>query len=310
MPTWILIVVVAQFLNAIVSIIDKHIVTSEKVSKPITYAFYVGILSSLSILIYLPSLFGVNFGNYNLPQISNVVWPNLTLIIVVVLAGYAFFLALVCLYHAFKKADASDVIPIVGSSNAVFTFLISFIFIGEILTRNFILGFIFLVLGTAILSHFRFTFKVLGYSLLSGIFYAIYYSLMKVMFNEFAFDQVFFWSRLAILFAALTILLIPYYKKIIFQGTKNSKVKHGLWILGNNILGGLAGIALLKATELGSVTIVQALNGLQFAFLIILSILFGRMTPTTFGENNKFSDMVQKIFSVSLIIIGFYLLFI
>jgi uncharacterized membrane protein len=310
MPTWILIVVVAQFLLAIVAIIDKHIVTSEKVSKPVTYAFYVGILSSLSILIFVPSLFNLSLGGYQLPQISNLGLPSLNLIILAILAGYAFFFALLFLYKAFKQSDASDVVPIVGSGNAVFTFLISFIFLGEILTQNFIFGFVFLVIGTAVLSHFRFTFKVLGYSLFSGILYAIYYSLMKVLFNEYAFDQAFFWSRIILLLVTLTVLLIPYYKKIIFQATKKSPVRHGLWIIGNNILGGLAGIALLKATELGSVTIVQALNGLQFTFLIILSILFGKITPASFGENNKFGDVVQKIFSVTLIIIGFYLLFI
>jgi len=75
-------------------------------------------------------------------------------------------------------------------------------------------------------------------------------------------------------------------------------------------LGGIAGIALLKATELGSVTIVQALNGLQFAFLILLSIFFGKITPLSFGENNTMKDVLQKTVSVSLIIIGFYFLFI
>lgn len=308
MPIWILIVIVAHFLNAIVSIVDKHIVTSGKVSKPIVYAFYIGILSTLSIFIF--SFNFLPFQIKGLPHIDNVYFPDVKLFVLSILSSYLFLIALVFLYSAFKKADASDVVPVVGSSNAVFTFLISFIFIGEVLTRNFLIGFIFLVLGTVILSQFRFSYKVLGCSLLSGIFYAGYYSLMKVMFNDYSFDQVFFWTRIGVLISSLSLLLIPYYKKIIFQGTKQSKVRYGIWIIANNILGGIAGIALLKATELGSVTIVQALNGLQFAFLIIISVIFGKITPVSFGENNNLSDIVQKILSVSLIIIGFYLLFI
>ncbi len=308
MPTWILIVIAAHFLNAIVSIVDKHIVTAGKVSKPIVYAFYVGILSTLSILIFSFNILPLKIEG--LPHINNVYFPDIKLSTFSILSGYLFLVALVSLYSAFKKSDASDVVPVVGSSNAIFTFIISFIFLGEVLTKNFLIGFIFLVVGTVILSHFRFSYKVLGFSLLSGIFYAGYYSLMKVMFNDYAFDQAFFWSRIGLLFASVSLLIVPYYKKIIFQGTKQSKVKHGLWILGNNILGGIAGISLLKATELGSVTIVQALNGLQFAFLIIISVIFGKITPVSFGENNNISDIVQKILSVSLIIIGFYLLFI
>lgn len=308
MPTWILIVFAAQFLNAIVSIIDKHIVTSEKVAKPITYAFYVGVLSTLSILIFAFNIIPLGFEG--LPSINNINQPSLVLAFLSLLLGYAFLLALVYLYKALKKADASDVVPVIGSTNAVLTFLISFIFLGELLTKNFIIGFFFLVVGGLILSHFRFSFNILKLTLFSGFFYAVYFVIMKFLFNEYAFDQTFFWSRIGILLATLSVLLIPHYRKIIFHGTRKSKAQHALWVLGNNILGGVAGIALLKATELGSVTIVQALNGLQFAFLIILSIFFGKITPLSFGENNSMKDVLQKSVSVSLIIIGFYFLFI
>jgi len=57
------------------------------------------------------------------------------------------------------------------------------------------------------------------------------------------------------------------------------------------------------------VTVVQVMGGLQFTFLVIFSILFGRVTPTTFGENNNINDIIQKVVSVSFIVIGFYLLF-
>jgi hypothetical protein len=96
------------------------------------------------------------------------------------------------------------------------------------------------------------------------------------------------------LLATLSVLLIPHYRKIIFHGTKQSKVQHGLWILGNNILGGIAGIALLKATELGSVTIVQALNGLQFAFLIILYLLLEKLPVIAAKSLKKFNNFLDR----------------
>jgi drug/metabolite transporter (DMT)-like permease len=310
MPVWILIVIIAQFLNAVVSIVDKHIIASKKVSKPVVYAFYVSILSTLSIFIFILGLLPFNFENLNFPKIQNVSWPNFTLIFFSLVAGYAFFLAILNSYKALQKSDASDVVPVIGSVNAILTFVISFIFLNEILSRNFLYGFILLVLGTIILSHFRFTLRTLLYSLSSGLFFAIYFTSMKFMFEEFTFDQTFFWTRIGMLIVATSLLLLPNIHKIIFQGTKKEKIETGFWIIGNNILGGIAGIALLKATELGSVSVVQALNGLQFAFLILISILFGKITPLTFGENNKLSDIIQKVFSVSLIILGFYLLFI
>jgi len=309
MPIWILIVIIAQFLNAVVAIVDKHIVTGKKVSQPIVYAFYVGILSTLSISVFFLSFVPLDFGTFSLPHIHKIFSPSLKLTLLSLLAGYTFITSLFFLYTAFKKSDASDVVPVTGSVNAIVTFLISFIFIGEVLTDNFVLGFTFLIMSMVILSHFRFTMKVLMYAIFSGIFSAIYYCSMKVMFNDFAFDQAFFWSRMGILLATLTILLVPHYRKNIFHGVKQTKVGHTAWIIGNSILGGVAGIALLKATELGSVTVVQVLGGLQFTFLVIFSILFGKSTPETFGENNNINDIIQKVVSVSFIVIGFYLLF-
>jgi drug/metabolite transporter (DMT)-like permease len=309
MPVWILIVIIAQFLNAVVAVVDKHIVTDEKVSQPISYAFYVGILSTLSLAIFFLSFVSLDFGSFSLPHIQQVLLPSLKLTLLSLLAGYTFIAALFFLYTAFKKSDASDVVPVVGSTNAIVTFIISFIFIGEVLTDNFVLGFTFLIMSMIILSHFRFTGKILACSIISGIFSAIYFVSMKIMFNDFAFDQAFFWSRMGILAATLTILLIPLYRRGIFSGFKKGKAKNILWVIGNSILGGIAGIALLKATELGSVTVVQVMSGLQFTFLVIFSILFGRVTPTTFGENNNINDIIQKVVSVSFIVIGFYLLF-
>jgi drug/metabolite transporter (DMT)-like permease len=309
MPVWILIVIVAQFLNAVVAIIDKHIVTDEKVPQPISYAFYVGILSTLSLVIFFFSFIPLDFGSISFPHIKQVALPSLKLTLLSLLAGYTFITALFFLYTSFKRADASDVVPVVGSTNAVITFIISFIFIGEVLTDNFVLGFTFLIMSMVILSHFRFTGKILACAILSGFFSAIYFVSMKIMFNDFAFDQAFFWSRIGILLAALTILLIPFFRRGIFSGFKKGNAKNIFWVIGNSVLGGIAGIALLKATELGSVSVVQVMGGLQFTFLVIFSILFGRVTPTTFGENNNINDIIQKVVSVSFIVIGFYLLF-
>ena len=52
MSQWIILVVIAQFINAFVAIIDKYLVSSKRVGEPVVYAFYVSILSALSIIIF------------------------------------------------------------------------------------------------------------------------------------------------------------------------------------------------------------------------------------------------------------------
>jgi uncharacterized membrane protein len=310
MPVWILIVVIAQLLNAIVTTIDKFILTSKKVPDPFTYAFYITLFSFFAIFLFFLGYLPFNFGDFNLPHFENIMWPNLELSFYSILAGLALFLSLFFLYSAFKTADASDVIPVVSSISAIFTFLISFVFLKQGLSPNFFYGFLLLVIGMAFLSHFRFTFKSVFCAFLSGFSFAIYYILMKVMFNNFSFDQTFFWTRIGILIIVVIILLLPFLRKKIINGVKNTKPSGGFWMILNNSMGGIAGIALLKATELGDVSVVQAMNGLQFVFLIFIAVLFGKINATLLGEGHNLADLIQKIISVCLIIFGFILLFI
>lgn len=310
MPIWILLVVVAQLFHAVAAIIDKFIVTSKKVAEPLVYAFFVCVLSVLSLFIFFAELLPFDFvGEVSLPAITNIYLPDLFIILIAILAGYGFFFSLLFLYSALKESDASDVVPVVGAVSAVSTFVLSYLFLGEALSRNFIYGFIFLVVGTVIVSHFRFDLKTLFFSVMAGFFFSTHYTSMKVIFDLYAFDQAFFWSRIALIFVAGSLLFIPSLKKRINKGLKTSGPKAGFWVVGNNILGGTAGILVFKAIELGSVTIVQALGGLQFVFLIIISFLFGKRTSVDFGENNDLSAIIQKTVSVSLIVIGFYFLF-
>jgi uncharacterized membrane protein len=80
--------------------------------------------------------------------------------------------------------------------------------------------------------------------------------------------------------------------------------------LFNKILAGIAGILLIKAIEVGEVSLVQALGGLQFVFLFLIAIVLGPITPIDFGENVKRKDVYTKLIAISVIVIGFILLFI
>lgn len=312
MPLWILLVVIAQFLNAIVAIVDKFILTSKKVSQPIVYAFYVSILSAISLVVFILGFLPFDLGQIKFPNIYNISWPSLEIVIYSLISGFAFTGSLFFIYHAFKKADASDVVPVVGAVIAIFTFLLSFLTLGETLNENFLWGFILLVLGTALISRFRFDLKTFYYSLSAGFLFSVYYVCNKLLFEIYQFDQAFFWTRIAMIFVALTILFWPNMKKEIFSNTKDSAKKGGLiLVLINNFIGGIAGLALLKAIEFGSVTIVQALGGLQFVFLLIISILIGKATPIDFGENYESNWVAfQKALAILIIVIGFGILFV
>ncbi len=312
MPSWIWIVIIAQFLYAIAALVDKYILTSKKVSKPFVYAFYVTVLSVIPIGLFLLSPFHLKFGNFALPIFANVSRPTISLMALALISAFAGFYALLSLYSALKKADASDVVPVIGSISAIGFFVLGYIFAFDPLPQNFLIGFILLVLGTAFVSHFRFDREVLFLTLHSGFLYSIKVMMIKEMFNVVGFDQAFFWSRVAILIVLISLLLIPDSKEKIQFYSRKTSGSANLWVIGNAILGGIAAFILLKATEMArteEVSLIQAMDGLKFLYLGALSILFGRVTHRDLGENNTVRDVVQKTISTIFLTAGFVFLF-
>ena len=81
-------------------------------------------------------------------------------------------------------------------------------------------------------------------------------------------------------------------------------------VIGTKVIAGIAAFMLLKATDWGEVTVVQAMDGLKYAFIIIISLTIGRYLPLTAGENEfTYSTVLQKVLSVAVIAIGFVILF-
>lgn len=313
MSAWILLVVVAQFINAIVALVDKYIVTARVVRRPVTYAFYVSILSALSIFVFFFSWVEIPIDGVTIPAIGNVEMPDIRTLLISLVAGVAFFGALVALFTALRDADTSDVIPVVGSFSAISTFVLSFYFLDASFSRNFLWGFALLVTGTFFISLFRFLkTQTVVTAILAGFFFAAHFVCLKVLFGHTSFDNAFFWSRLGIVIPAIIVFVIPWVqihpKKKMMSAEVPRKRSIGI-ILGNKVLAGVASLMLLKSIELGDVTIVQALGGLQFVFLLTFALLSGRTLPQACGEKCSTYDVWQKMISVSIITIGFFVLF-
>lgn len=309
MPVWILLVVGAQFINALVALIDKYIVSSPDLPRPFAYAFYISILSAFSVVVFLFEDISVPLDGVAIPSFANVTTPDNLVLGISFLAGIALFGALVSLFSALRRADASDVVPVVGASSAITAFLLSFLFLGTTLSSNFAIGFVFLIVGTLTLSFFRFGIPTLLLSISSGVLFGAHFVGLEILFEHTHFDNAFFWSRMGIVSVALLLLLTPFLRRRLAIKSRSARRRAGTFIIGNKILAGFASLLLLKAIELGDVSIVQALGGLQFAFLLGLTTVFGWTLPKVCAETRSPYQLIQKTIGVTLIIIGFITLF-
>jgi len=307
---WILLAAVGQFLNAIVAVLDKYIVTDENIlPRPFVYAFYSCLIAGFWIFVYLLG-FVPGLSDLGAPSFANVQSPTIQVVGMSFLAAYTFFMALVSLYDALKHADASDVMPVIGAVAAISSFGMSYLFLDIVLTPNFIWGVALLAVGTLLVSQLHFTRGIILGTLHSGIFFALHYITMKGLFLETSFDDGFFWSRIGLVLFALSLLLIPVYFDKIKKQTKVTTGNSVLLVLSTKFIAGVAAFMLLKAADLGDVTVVQALDGLKYVFIIIFSLLLGSWLPASAGENHTDAmTIVRKVLYVAIISIGFVILF-
>ncbi len=293
---WLLFVVVGQFLNAIVVLFDKRIL-SKAVSKPIVYTFYVTALSGF-VLIMVP------FGLVSI--------PSQTLILLSVVSAISYTLSIYFLYEALHISTPSEVAPVAGAVSAISTFLFSFLVLGDLLPTNFFLGFGLLVIGMLLISHFQLTKKSFLLTILAGIFFGFSVVIIKSIFNlEESFADGFFWSRMANVLVALGMLLWPSNLKAILEDSRHgSGAKGKLLILNTKLLAGLAFLCTLIAIKLGHVALVSALTSLQYVFLLIFAFIFTTKMRNYFSEKDHKGELLHKLAATALIVIGFLVLFI
>lgn len=312
MPVWILLAVAAQFLNAIVSLLDKYIVTDTRVlPNPFVYAFYTSALSGASIAIFFLAGIPIPVEGLSFPSIAEVSFPSLDIIAFSILAAYTFFYAIVSMFTALQKSDASDVVPVVGAVSAASSLGLGYLFLDDRLSPNVLTGMILLAAGTALASRFRFSLSVAFSSIHAGIFFGLHFIVLKWLFDITSFEDGFFWSRIGIVAFGLSLLLVPDYAAQIFHQTRATGKRAGALILTSKILAGLAGILVLKATELGDVSIVQALGGLQYVLIFVFSLFLGPYGPNICSEGVcTQEELIQKAIFIFIIAFGFFVLFV
>lgn len=317
---WIFVAVGAYFINAGVYVADKFLL-SKKIHSSIAYAFYVGVWSifNVSLLYFWP-------------------WtPTLREMTLDLLAGFLFLVTLVFWYKALHQSEASRVVPIVGALVPIFSFIFSFVFLGEILSQQQFLAFIILICGGVLISikhtkvylykkvvnRFREvigdifgkvpagvqpTSRLLVNSVVAAIFFAVYYVLMKYIYAYQPFVGSFVYSRLGSFIGVLFMLFVPDWRRVIFKQQQGVKTPKNLFFfLTVRLLAAAAFIMINWAISLGSVAIVNALQGVQYLFLFVIIILISKKFPKMLNEQLGGGVLLQKLIGTVLVCLGLYL---
>lgn len=308
--SWLLLATVGQLLNAVVAFLDKYIVSDNKVMPiPFVYAFYSCLLTGFWGVIYLLA-FIPSMAALGVPSLSNVEQPTIQVVGMSFLAAYTFFMALVSMYEALKRAEAVNVMPVIGTVSALSTFALSYLLLGASLSASHMWGIVVLALGTLLVAQAMPHRNIILNLLHSGVFFALHFIAMKGLFMETSFDDGFFWSRVGFVLFALSLLMVPAYYDRVTKQSKQTTRKTGLLVILTKVLAGVAAFLLLKATDAGDVAVVQALDGLKFVFILVVTILFGSLLPDSIARHEaRPQEIVRRVIYVAIIAVGYFILF-
>jgi drug/metabolite transporter (DMT)-like permease len=318
---WLTIAITSYLINAGVYIADKFLL-SKKIHSSVTYAFYVGIWSIFNfvILIFAPWM------------------PNFRELTIDLLAGMLFLFTLVFWYKALHQSEATRVVPVVGALVPIFSFIFSYIFLGDTFSERQFLAFFILIIGGVLISvkHTRFYYigeviesfkakfgnilggvhaeyqpaeRLLLNSIISAMFFAAYYVLIKYIYSTQPFIGSFVWSRLGTFIGVIMMLFITDWRKNIFEYQKGQKSPKNLsFFLTVRIMAALAFIMLNWAISLGNVAMINALQGVQYLFLLFIVLFLSTKFPQIMREETGGGVMFQKIIGAVLVAIGLYML--
>jgi len=290
--SWIGWATIGYFFNAVVAIVDKSLLGQRRMGNPAVYTFAISCLGLLSLLL-------IPFG-----------WQNPSLLgwLYGLASGTCFTIALWTMFTVLKSGEASRVPAYIGSLNPIFVFAASFVLIGERLTPWHVAAFFVLVLGGFMMvgGPGGLDRRSLVLATFSSLVFGLAFVFIKLAFTEVTFVTGLVVTRLGGFLSSLFLLLIP--------GTWESfghmvgKTSNGLKLsfIAGQASGALSGAFNSYAVSIASVTLVEALQGMQYVFILVFALLVSYKWPELLREQFSRATLARKIIGIVLIAGGLW----
>ncbi|MFH0806372.1 MAG: DMT family transporter [Candidatus Brennerbacteria bacterium] len=296
--SWFLVAIASYIANAGASVTDKFLLR-RLVPHPAVYAFFVSLMGA-AVVIAAP---------FVMEDASSAV------VSASMVSGFAFTGALFFYYTALKANEASRIVPFVGSMTPIAVLILASLFLGETLAPIQLVGFALVVIGTAVLAEEgNIEHRLGGHAVMLGVLAAVLFAVshvaVKYVYLIHPFGSGLVWRGLGGAAAALFLFLIPVNRRRILAEIGDKEVKtEGIVILGQGFAA--TGFLLFNyALSLGPVSLVNALSGVQYAFLFLATIVLSRVAPNVMKEPLPLHEIWMKSIGIAVVAIGLVAIFI
>lgn len=297
---WIFPAIVGYAFLSIAAVADKFVLSKVKLH-PASFSWVVTSLSGLAGIVLL-----LVHGSLAFPYES--VWY-------VGFAGTASYLGCLAMFYAVRDGEVSKVSTLIASAIPLWILLISIV--SGIEKLNFIEvlgGSLVVVAGYGLSQTGKIKTKVNKKTILlviaSSIAYGVYHSLAKASYNLGDFLPTFAWISLANFTAGFIVTVVFFGPRKIIDGFKKNKNngtsgKYGkIAVFMGQIAGGSSSLFLQWAVSLGSVFVVNALQGIQYIFVLGLTASLTFWRPDILKEDNRGGVLWKKILWCAVLALG------
>lgn len=273
----------AYFFNALAVLANKFLL-NKAIPDPLIYVFYISLASLLAVLA-LPFTKIPSFEVFAMASLSTLLWT---------LGAYLMFKAL-------KIGQVSRVIPIIGTLIPLILLIVASE--TQAISTTQTRAVVILIAGMVVLSfpdlQLNSSKREIVFEILSAIFFALSYMILRQAYLKLDFFSVLAWSRLILLPIVILILVIPALRRKIItpEGLKiNFFSKEGAVFLGGQTSGAISELLLLFSISLANPALVNSLQGTQYIFLLF------------FEEKYTLLTLFSRIIGIGAVALGLYLL--
>lgn len=290
---WVYFILTAQLLWALTSLIDKIVISKGHIRNPLVFIVFNGLMNILAIFVLpLVDFEPLSMSDFLIAMISGV-----------------FFVAGIVFYYKAVKHDEISRIIILFQFLPVFVLLLSFLFLGQMLGKNELIGFLFLVSAGVIVSYkkanraFRLS-KAFYFMAVGAFLIAIGYVTQEYVFSITNFWNAFFWLRVS-MFSALCVLLIPSIRRD-FINTMEKMPNKIRALVGFKMFTDFSAFLFLGFALLnGPVALISALgNSIEPLFIFTITLVTSLYLPNIIKEDIDKKSIMTKLLALALIIIG------
>lgn len=291
----IILTIFQYFLQTVTDVLDKFLITARKI-EPVSYTFYT-IVTGLALLLIWPWFYAP---------------VTLGYILLSLLSGAMFSLAMYVFYLALADGEVSRVVPFVYGLVPLFDILIGLVIHKNTLTVAEFAALCLLIPGALLMGHKkgRYLTKHVGLKVLAPFLLSLYYVLwFSASHNQPVINNL-MWNRIGAAMMLLPLLFFANSRRKILHADKVEQKHHTAFLfLFKQFLGGATFIFLSYLLSIGPVSVVNALQGFRYVFLFFIALALSHKSHKILEEDLDKQVIKEKILAIVLIFIGTLILF-